>query len=157
MKKLSITILAIFFGMLSLSSCSKTADVTPIPAVVGTWKLDRVIVTSLPAPYTSGNGAKLDPLINFGIQSVYNFIVDNTFTDKETQSGVITDTKGTWTYSTNQLLLKYSDNTTDSFMYNDTTKYLSSAPFASALFLTNPNTQNQDSVACKLQVVYIKQ
>jgi hypothetical protein len=158
MKTISITILALFFGMLVFSSCKKTADViTPIPAVVGTWKLDRVIVSQLPAPYMSANGKNLDPLQYFGIQSVYNFILDNTFTDKETQGGVITDNKGTWTYTTNQLTLKNSDNTTDSYIYNDTTKYLSSVPFQSALFLTNPNTQNQDSVACKLQLVYLKQ
>ena len=158
MKNLTTTNLAIFFGMLVLSSCKKSEDVvTPIPAVVGTWKLDRVIVSELPSPYTTLNGKSLDPLQFFGIQSVYNISVDNSFTDKETQGGIITDNKGTWTYTTNQLSLKYSDNTTDNFVYDDATKLLSSAPIATALSLTNPNTQNQDSVSCKLQVVYVKQ
>jgi Lipocalin-like domain len=158
MKKISITVLAIFLGMLVLNSCTKTADtVTPIPAVVGIWKLDRVIISSLPTPYTSGNGKNLDPLQYFGYQSVYNFAVDNTFTDKETQAGIITDRKGTWTYTTNQLSLKYSDNTAESYAYDDATKYLNLAPFDYFLPLTNPTTQNVDSVACKLQLIYIKQ
>jgi Lipocalin-like domain len=159
MKKLSSIILVLFLGIIFLDSCKKTTDVvTPaIPVVVGTWKLDRVIVSQLPAPYTNGNGKNLDPLQYFGIQSVYNLIADNTFTNRETLSGVITDSKGTWTYTTNQLSLKFSDNSTDSYTYDDATKVLNSDLFASALFLTNPNTQKVDSVACKFQVVYVKQ
>ena len=159
MKKiLSVTCL-LFFGLILLDSCKKTTDViTPaIPAVVGTWKLDRVIITELPATYASINGKSLDPLQNFAYQSVYTILADNTFTDKETQGGVIQDLTGKWVFATNQLSLTYSDNTTDGLVYNDVTKLLSSVAAATSLSLTNPTTQLLESVPCKIQVIYVKQ
>ena len=159
MKKLLSITLILFFGLILLDSCKKTTDViTPaIPAVVGTWKLDRVIITELPTTYATLNGKNLDPLQYFGYQSVYNFVVDNTFTDKETQNGIIQDLKGNWAFTTNQLSLTYSDNTTDGLVYDDVTKLLSSVPTSTSLSLTNPTTQIAESVPCKIQVVYVKQ
>jgi len=159
MKKLLSIILTSFLGLILMDSCKKTTDViTPvIPVVVGTWKLDRVIITELPTTYATLNGKNLDPLQYFGYQSVFNFVTDNTFTDKETQSGIITDFTGKWVFATNQLSLTYSDNTTDGFVYDDVTKLLSSVPASTSLNLTNPTTQIAESVTCKIQVVYVKQ
>lgn len=159
MKKLLSITLILFFGLILMGSCKKTADVvTPvIPAVVGTWKLDRVIITELPTTYSALNGKNLDPLQYFGYQSVFNFVADNTFTDKETQSGVIKDFTGKWVFATNQLSLTYSDNTTDRLAYDDVTKLLSSVTASTSLSLTNPTTQIAESVTCKIQIVYVKQ
>ena len=159
MKKLLSVTIILFFGLILMDSCKKsTDDITPvIPAVVGTWKLDRVIITELPTPYATLNGKNLDPLQYFGYQSVFNFMADNSFTDKETQSGIITDFLGKWTFTTNQLFLTYSDNTTDGLVYDEITKLLSSVPASTSLGLTNPTTQISESVACKIQIVYIKQ
>lgn len=153
MKKISSIALILFVGIFLLGSCKKTTDViTPaIPAVVGTWKLDRVIITELPTTYASLNGKNLDPLQYFGYQSVYNFVTDNTFTDKETQNGVIKDFTGKWAFATNQLSLTYSDNTTDGLVYDDVTKLLSSVAATTSLSLTNPTTQLSESVPCKIQ------
>jgi hypothetical protein len=159
MKKLLSITLILFFGVLLLDSCKKTTDViTPaIPAVVGVWKLDRIIVTELPTTYASINGKSLDPLQFFAYQSVYNFVADNTFTDKETQSGVIQDLTGKWVFATNQLSLTYSDNSTDGLVYDDVSKLLSSVPASISLNLTNPTTQIAENVPCKIQVIYVKQ
>lgn len=159
MKKLLSITLALLLGLILLDSCKKTTDaVTPaIPTVIGTWKLDRVIITELPTTYATLNGKNLDPLQYFGYQSVFNFVADNTFTDKETQSGVIKDLMGKWTFTTNHLFLTFSNNATDGLVYDDVTKLLSSVPASTSLSLTNPTTQIAESVPCKIQVVYVKQ
>jgi hypothetical protein len=151
------TILCVFLLLSLVSACKKTADVVPIPAVVGSWKLDRVVLTELPTDYSALNGKSLDPLQYFGVQSVYNFANDNSFTDKETQSGIISDYSGTWTYTSNSLSLIYSDKSTEAYTYDDTTKLLSSGISPLTLSLTNPNTQQVESIVCKYQLIYAKQ
>jgi Lipocalin-like domain len=160
MKKFTYAFLMLAFGIMLLSSCKKTEEVvTPPPTsvVVGNWKLDRIVLSELPITYASLNGKSLDPLQNFGIVSTYNFVSDNTFTNKETFNGVIDDYKGTWVLTNNQLKITYSDKTTDDFAYDETTKYLSLASFTSTISLTNPTTNTSEKVACKYQLVYVKQ
>ena len=159
MKQLSLALLTLCFGIILFSSCKKTEDAVtppPTPVVVGNWKLDRIIITELPTAYASFNGRALDPLQNFGLQSTYSFLVDNTFTNKETQSGVIEDYKGTWAFTNNQLKITYSDKTTDDFVYDETTKFLNMPPLSVKLPFTNSTTNTTESVACKVQLVYIK-
>ncbi|MEY4541405.1 MAG: hypothetical protein RLZZ306_3162 [Bacteroidota bacterium] len=158
MKKLNLTYLTLFLGILFLGSCTKKEDnVAPVtPVVVGTWKSDRIVITELPLDYATINGKSLDPLQTFGLQETYTINADNTFTYKEIQSGVITDYKGTWVFTTNSLKLTYSDKSTEDLNYDESTKFLSTPQTAVKLPLTNPTTKIAESVPCKLQFFYVK-
>jgi hypothetical protein len=159
MKKSIYALLILSFGIILLDSCKKTDEVvTPpaIPIVVGNWKMDRILLSECPAPFASYN-KPYDPLQFFGVVSTFNFLADNTFTNKETFNGVIDDFKGTWTYTNNQLKLTYSDKTTEDYTYDETTKFLSLPTFSSTINLPNPTTNVTEKVTCKFQFVYAKQ
>ncbi len=155
---------SLFFAILFLTSllmsCSKSKSVIApsVPEVIGTWKMERIIVTGLPTTYNSLNNKNLDPLQFFGISSVYKIFTEKLFTDKETSgSGFISDLNGSWAFATNLLTLTFTDNSTEALYYNSTSKVLSTNPFKSAISLQNPTTQVVESVPCSLQIIYVKQ
>lgn len=158
MKNISIFILSVSISLTILSACSSTPAVTPVavPIVVGTWNLNKVILTELPLPYSTLNGTTLDPLQYFGVQSNFILSTNKTFTNKEVKAGIVTNNTGSWVFSNNQLLLTFANAKQRAFTYNAVTKLLNTIPIASTETLTHPTKKVSEKINCKIQHNYLK-
>jgi hypothetical protein len=142
-----------------LFSCKKTETPTNIVAVnfAGVWKLDKVTPSRLTGVYANLNNQTFDALTYFAFESVITFNANNSFTDKEIDNGITTNYSGSWTVSGNTLTLKFTDNSVETFTYDDTTKKLSFNDINTVLTFNNPQTKRDEDITCDAIYLYVKQ
>ncbi|QMW01755.1 hypothetical protein [Spirosoma foliorum] len=152
-----ILFISLLTASVALNSCSKSNDPTPDP-VVGKWAPDYLLASGFVAPYTSNNGAKLNPLA-YGISDSYEIKTDKSFIYTDRSGVVITPYPGTWDYTGTQLNLKYDNGNSETFTYDGTgtTPLLLYPVQAVSDSLVNPTTNKKELVKFNLQLVYSKQ
>ncbi len=154
-----VYVLCLLISLVSINACKKESDPEPEP-VVGSWKLDRVRTSGFVAPYTSLNKDN-DPAAVFGVQDSFVIKNDKTFngTYRNLDTGEIDDYDGNWDFANNTLTLK--DTQGNSFPYTldaaKTPAQLVGETVSTRGAFTNPNTSKVDTVAYKIQSVYVKQ
>jgi hypothetical protein len=149
--------LSLLLSIFTLSSCSKTDTTTASVNLVGTWKLDKVTPSKLTGVYANLNNQSFDALTYFAFESVITLNANNAFTDKEIDNGITTNYSGSWTVSGNTLTLKFTDNSVETFTYDDTTKKLSFNDINTVLTFNNPQTKRDEDIICDAIYLYVKQ
>jgi Lipocalin-like domain len=149
--------LSLLLSIFTLSSCSKTDTTTASVNLVGTWKLDKVTPSKLTGVYANLNNQIFDALTYFAFESVITLNANNAFTDKEIDNGITTNYSGSWTVSGNTLTLKFTDNSVETFTYDDTTKKLSFNDINTVLTFNNPQTKRDEDITCDAIYLYVKQ
>lgn len=140
-----------------LNACKKEAEPAPIP-VIGKWSSDYILISGFPAPYTTNNGQKLNPLV-YGISDIYDIKSDKTFVVTDRSTAVIRDFPGTWDYTGTELTMKYDSGDSEKLTYDESSgkPQLVYPVQAAQDTLVNPTTKLKEVVKFNLQLVYSKQ
>ena len=151
-----IYLLFLAVSLAGISSCSKSNDPEPDP-VVGTWKLDRVRTSGFSAPYTSFNGDE-DPSL-YDYQDNFTIKSDKTFTGTVRNSGRIIDYDGSWSYSSNTLMISDTQGNSSTFTLDATKSPVQLLGEVVALSdsIRNPTTNKGELVRFSQQLIYSKQ
>lgn len=151
-------ILCVTVSLASLNACKKGSDPEPVAPVVGKWTSDYVLWSGLVAPFTAGNGQKVNPLY-YGISDIYDIKADKTFIYTDRSGAVIQPFPGTWDYSGTELNLKYDSGDSEKLTYDASsgTPLLLFPVATSQDSLTNPTTKKNEFVKHNVQLVYSKQ
>ncbi|UFH54765.1 lipocalin family protein [Spirosoma sp. KNUC1025] len=145
-------------ALMGLNACSKSSDPAPDP-LVGSWKLDRIRTSGIPAPFSTVYlNTDNDPTL-FNYQDSFTTKTDKTFTGTVRASGQVIDYNGNWESSGTTLTLKDSQGNSDSYTLDatKTPNQLLGAVVAASDSLTNPTTQKDELVRYNVQLIYVKQ
>ena len=153
-----VYVLWLIVAVASLDSCKKESDPEPVAPVVGKWSTDYVLWSGLIAPFTAGNGQKVNPLY-YGVSDIYDIKADKTFIYTDRSTAVISPLPGTWEYSGTDLNLKYNDGNSEKLTYDASsgTPLLLYPIIAIQDSLVNPTTKKKELVKHNIQFVYSKQ
>jgi hypothetical protein len=148
--------MCLIVSMVVVNSC-KSNDPEAQPAVVGTWKLNRIRFSGYPAPFTSLNADEASN--QYGFDGNFTVKSDKTFNETFNNNGRISDLDGTWEFTNNELQLKYEDGSDDTYQLDtsrEPIKLISTAAAATDS-LRNPQTNAVQAVPFKFQFIYEKQ
>lgn len=120
MKRLLYLICVVVFAA-GMSSCNKEDDPAPSP-VVGKWSIDRARYSGFTGDFVSLNGDEdlSNPTVT-GYRDDIDIKNDNTYSGTERANGSVFDYKGTWTLTSNNLVLKEDAGSEFKYTYDNST------------------------------------
>ncbi|AUD05134.1 hypothetical protein [Spirosoma pollinicola] len=150
--KHSVYVICLMVSFLGLTSCNKTSDPVPVPAVVGRWELNRGLLSGFPTT-ANINGAALDLYYFESYGSTIDIYSDNTFNENY-KSVTVEDAAGTWDFSNNTLTLKYDVGDEGTFTYSKN-KNIEELAASKPVSYTLP-VSTTATAAGQLQLIYRK-